>query len=257
MRPAETTDQEILDAGHALEAAHIQVSGFQLRKVLGGGSPIRLKQVWDQHQASQSPARVGEPQTELPRAMAERLEAFLKTFVGQVRDIALDLNSLAVANAEHRTLEVTRHAAEQREAAEREIADAATAVDEVEAEREGLESDLAQAQQALQEQTLELERFREREKATETALHAAKETERTLRAELAQALQEREAVRSERDKQVGQIETMERLLKLRAPEPEAVPTPASSPPRRTRGKPSPTPAAPPTTKGGEPKADKA
>lgn len=256
MRPPETTDQEILDAGHALEAAHIQVSGFRLRKSLGGGSPLRLKQVWDQHQATQSPARVGEPQTELPRAMAERLEAFLKTFVGQVRDIALDLNSLAVADAEHRTLEISRHAAEQREAAEREIADAATAVDEVEAEREGLESERNALQQALQEQTLELERLRERERATEIALNAVRETERTLRAELATAQQERDAARSERDKQSGGIEALERILKLRAPEPEAVPTPASSPPRRVRGKTAQA-TAPSTTKGGEPDADKA
>ena len=215
MRPPEVTDEEIIRAGQGLEAAHVQVSGFQLRKVLGGGSPIRLKKVWDAYQAAQSPTRRESPHTELPRAMAERLEAFIKAFVGQVRDIASDLNAVAVADAEHRLLEVTRHAEEQRLAAEQEITDAAATVEELETERERLQNDLTEAQQALQRQTLEVERLRERERATETVLQAAKEMEQTLRAALAQAQQERDAARSAMDKQTGQIETMERLLKLR------------------------------------------
>lgn len=231
MRPPEVTDEEIIRAGQGLEAAHVQVSGFQLRKVLGGGSPIRLKKVWDAYQAAQSPGRRESPQTELPRAMAERLEGFIKAFVGQVRDIVSDLNAVAVADAEHRLLEVTRHAEEQRLAAEQEITDAAATLEELETERERLQNDLTEAQQALQRQTLEVERLRERERATETVLQAAKEMEQTLRAALAQAQQERDAARSAMDKQTGQIETMERLLKLR--ESDAVPAPKAR--SRARG----------------------
>jgi colicin import membrane protein len=57
MRPAEYTQEEIVAAGHTLRDAGRNVTGFALRQRVGGGTPNRLKQVWDEFLASQSTAR--------------------------------------------------------------------------------------------------------------------------------------------------------------------------------------------------------
>jgi hypothetical protein len=63
MRPVEFTPEAIIEAGQELQGAGRNITGFALRQKVGGGNPTRLKQVWDEHLASQSvqqaePARV-------------------------------------------------------------------------------------------------------------------------------------------------------------------------------------------------------
>ena len=55
MRPVEFTSEEIIKAGQELRAAGRNITGFALRQKIGGGSPARLKQVWDEHLQAHAP----------------------------------------------------------------------------------------------------------------------------------------------------------------------------------------------------------
>ena len=77
MRPAEFSPEEIVAAGEALVAACRNVTGFALRQKVGGGNPSRLKQVWDEHLASQSVTKA-EPVAELPVEVAEEVASVTK-----------------------------------------------------------------------------------------------------------------------------------------------------------------------------------
>ena len=65
MRPAEFAPESITQAGQDLQATGRNITGFALRQKVGGGNPSRLRQVWDEHLASQSVTKV-EPVAELP-----------------------------------------------------------------------------------------------------------------------------------------------------------------------------------------------
>ena len=173
MRPAEFPAEAIIEAGQALQAAGRNVTGFALRQKVGGGNPTRLRQVWDEHLASNSVAQA-QPVAELPVEVAEEVANVTKALTERIATLAVELNDKAVKAAERRVAEVLRTAGEQREQAERELADAATTVDDLEAtldetkaEVETLTSKLAEAQAHAQAQAVELAQLRERLAASE------------------------------------------------------------------------------------------
>ncbi|MBA9847869.1 DNA-binding protein [Ralstonia pickettii] len=201
MRPAEFTTEQIIQAGQALQDAGRNVTGFALRQKVGGGNPSRLKQVWDEHLASKSVTQ-DEPVAELPVEVAEEVKAVTAALTERITQLAAELNDKAVKAAERRVAEVLRAAGEQREQAERELADAATTVDDLEAtldttkaEVETLAGKLAESQANGQAQAVELAQLRERLSAAEAATKAAAEKHQAelvkLRAELDNAEQAR------------------------------------------------------------------
>ena len=168
MRPAEFPVEAIIEAGQALQAAGRNVTGFALRQKVGGGNPTRLRQVWDEHLASNSVAQA-QPVAELPVEVAEEVANVTKALTERIATLAVELNDKAVKAAERRVAEVLRTAGEQREQAERELADAATTVDDLEAtldetkaEVETLTNKLAESQAHGQAQAVELAQLRER-----------------------------------------------------------------------------------------------
>lgn len=73
-RPASVLDDEVVEAGRALEAAGKAVNGWSLRRQLGDrGKPDRLEQVWREHVASGAAPEVDEPEPEvaLPPSVLE------------------------------------------------------------------------------------------------------------------------------------------------------------------------------------------
>ncbi len=64
MRPIEVENEDIILAGEELVKNGINVSGFQLRKSLGKGTPARLFKVWNEH--SNNTEQVHEQQQDLP-----------------------------------------------------------------------------------------------------------------------------------------------------------------------------------------------
>lgn len=179
MRPAEFTVEQIIDAGKALQGAGRNITGFALRQRIGGGNPSRLKQVWDEHVNSQAIAKA-EPVAELPVEVAEEVAAITKALTERLATLAVDLNDKAVKAAERRVAEVIRTAGEQRAQAERELADAAQTVDDLETKLDEaktevvtLEKQLVDLRAAHQAQAVELAQVRERLALTEQAMTKA------------------------------------------------------------------------------------
>lgn len=208
MRPAEFAPESIIEAGKELQAAGRNITGFALRQKVGGGNPSRLKQVWDEHLASQSVTKA-EPVAELPIEVAEEVAAVTKALTERLATLAVELNDKAVKAAERRVHEVVRAAGEQREQAERELADASQTVDDLEtkldqatAETEMLESKLADVQATNQAQAVELAQLRERLTVTE---QTAKAVEAQHAAELARMNAAIEADRARNQQEAEQL----------------------------------------------------
>lgn len=166
MRPATYEPEQIIEAGLALQAEGRNITGFALRNQVGGGNPTRLRQIWDEYQASQSTA-VTEPVAELPVEVAEEVKAVSAALSERITQLATELNDKAVRAAERRVAEITRAAGEQTAQAERELADAAQTVDDLEEKLDelqdgydrltlALESERSQRQQQDVEMTARL-----------------------------------------------------------------------------------------------------
>jgi DNA-binding FrmR family transcriptional regulator len=211
MRPAEFSNDDIVNAGKELLNAGRNVTGFALRQRVSGGSAPRLKQVWDEYLKGESGAVV-EQMAELPIELEEQLKAVSGALVERLRLLASELNNHAVKASERRVSEVVRSAGEQRAQTERELADASTTVDEMEAKLEAaagevqsLIAKLTRATQISQQQTVELAQLKERLLAAEAI---AKNSEMR---ELAEHTRANEA-RDRASRLEGQVEALEKLL---------------------------------------------
>ena len=181
MRPAEFVPEAIIQAGQELQATGRNITGFALRQKVGGGNPTRLKQVWDEYINSQTTAKA-EPVAELPVEVAEEVATVTKALTERLAALAVELNDKAVKAAERRVHEVVRAAGEQREQAERELADASQTVDDLENKLDEaasaaavLEKRLADSQTNHQAQAVELAQVRERLALIEQTAKAATE----------------------------------------------------------------------------------
>lgn len=220
MRPAEFTPEQIIEAGQALQAVGRNVTGFALRQRVGGGNPNRLKQVWDEHLASQSVVQA-EPVAELPVEVAEQLKVVTEALVARLATLAVDLNDKAVKASERRVAEVVRAAGEQREQAERELADAGQTVEDLEStldaelERSAdLQQQLAATQAEKQRLAVELAQVHERlaavEKAAKSAAEASRKREQELGADLQEARRAEQAAREREAQAVGALSAAEK-----------------------------------------------
>ena len=95
MRPTEVTDEEVILAGKGLIAANRNITGFSLRKAVGGGSASRLRQVWDDYISSQALSKL-EPVAELPVEVAGELRELTDGLVQRLQNMAVGLNDKAV-----------------------------------------------------------------------------------------------------------------------------------------------------------------
>ena len=188
MRPAEISDKQIIEAGQALQAAGRNITGFALRRQIGGGDPARLKHVWDEY--SKGSARA-EPVAELPVEVAESLAAMTKALTESLAGFARELNDKAVKAADARVAEAIRGTAEQAEQSQRELADASQTVEELEATLDEAHARIASTEaerKALVEQIAELREknavLGERATAAETRATELRTENAALRMEL-------------------------------------------------------------------------
>lgn len=179
MRPVTFTHDDIIEAGKALLAEGRNITGFALRKKVGGGDANRLRLVWDEYQAGQSVVE-HEPVAELPVEVAEEMKAVSVALTERIAQLTLELNDKAVRASERRVAEVTRAAGEQTAQAERELADAAQTVDDLEEALDTLRDEhsttllaLNESRSKEQSQAIELAQLRERLAATEKQLAEA------------------------------------------------------------------------------------
>ncbi len=203
MRPAEFNPESIIEAGQELQAAGRNITGFALRQRVGGGNPTRLKQVWDEHINSQTVTKA-EPVAVLPVEVADELAAVTKALNERLANLAVKLNAKAVKGAERRVQEVVRAAGEQREQADRELADASQTVEDLEdkletaaSAAEVLEKRLADSLASSQAQAVGLAQLRERLASTEQTAKAVADQHAELTSTLAKVQAERDGADSE------------------------------------------------------------
>ena len=224
MRPAEISVEAIIEAGKALQAAGRNVTGFALRQKVGGGNPSRLRQVWDESIANIALAQA-QPVADLPIEVADEVASITKSLSERISTLAIGLNDKTVKAAERRVAEVLRAAAEQRDTAERELADAANTVEELENQQNELRAEISEfqaKQNTLQarNQALEIEIAQLRERSAEQRKQAATETLRiTERMNKAEADRDAErkllvASREECAKLTGMLEALKSQLQM-------------------------------------------
>ncbi|PQQ35662.1 kfra protein [Photorhabdus luminescens] len=194
MRPATFEPEIIIEAGKALQAEGRNVTAFALRSKIGGGNASRLLQVWAEFITSQTTITT-EPVAELPAEVAEEVKHVSVSLTERINQLVIELNDKAVKAAERRVADVTRAAGEQTVQAERELADAAQIVDDLEtqldesyAEVSDLKQQLAESQLLVQHQTVELAQLKERLSATEQAMKVSSEQHSREQAELRERL---------------------------------------------------------------------
>jgi colicin import membrane protein len=163
MRPVEYKTEDIIQAGLELQALGRKVSGFSLRQKLGGGNTKRLKQVWDEYLTSKA-VRIAEPATELSSEIAEAVTVVAKALTENLLALAIVINDKAVKAAECRVKGVIRSVEDQREQAERELADAQAVIQSQNRELAKLQERLALTEQTekteSEQHAAELERLR-------------------------------------------------------------------------------------------------
>ena len=91
MRPIEYDDNAIIEAGKDLEAEGRPVTGYALRKRVGGGSPDRLRATWDDWVSKQA-ANDGHTEQALPVEIVERLDTASKKLKGQLTALVAELH---------------------------------------------------------------------------------------------------------------------------------------------------------------------
>jgi len=160
MRPSEFSDEEVIKAGTHLEEAGRRVTGFAIRKEIGGGNATRLKNIWDTHKQSQKVVEA-EPVQELPVEVQDALEKVTGDFVEQFKSLVISLNNKAVKTAERRVSEVINAAKNEQDKAEAELSDAEIAVEELENQVEEMKNEI----KIIEEEHLALQnKFNEKEK---------------------------------------------------------------------------------------------
>ncbi|MCI2293872.1 MULTISPECIES: DNA-binding protein [Enterobacter] len=186
MIDAEYEPKQVIDAGIALQSEGRNVTGFALRNRIGGGNPGTLKQVWDEYQTSHSSINVNSGDG-LPVEVAEEVKTVAASLTERIVHLATELNNKAVRAAERRVSEVTRAAGEQTAQAERELADAAQTVEELEEKlREAFSENTWLAQSLESERLLsrqrgmEINQLKERVQAQDQTIRQREETTEKL-----------------------------------------------------------------------------
>ncbi|RMN13947.1 DNA-binding protein [Pseudomonas syringae group genomosp. 3] len=220
MRPADFKPEQIIEAGKLLQSAGRAITGFALRKEVGGGNPNRLKQVWDEHVASHVVAEA-EPVAELPVEVAQELSHVSETLVARLASMVVGINDRAVRASDRRAAEVVRAAGEQRDQADRELVDAAQTVDDLEQQLDSLQEshdllviELEKVRTAKQEQAVELAQVRERltavEKAAKEAAATASAQVKLLQGQLEEQRRSEQKAREREAQAAGALHQMEK-----------------------------------------------
>lgn len=104
MRPTEHSDADIISAGKKLSSQGKNVTGAALRQQLNGGSPTRLRNVWDAHLRETKGEAAGPP-VELPFEVEENLKQLQDNLGAELRKLVTACHFISHNMAEKRTSE--------------------------------------------------------------------------------------------------------------------------------------------------------
>ena len=161
MRPVEFETQDIVQAGQRIEADGKRVTGYALRRLLGGGDQKRLISVWETHQSRE---RNNDQQatSDLPVELEDVLEQASKVLSAQIRSMTVKLNEIAVKSASRQVADFTREYKEFKDQTEAELRDAASIIDELENKNLELDRNLKAAVEAKENALVKAEADREK-----------------------------------------------------------------------------------------------
>ncbi len=197
MRPPETPNEAIIEAGKKLQEAGRRITGFGLRKLTGSGSPDRLLRVWEEYCEAGQTQRQPDAETKaLPKDIEHSLTDLASPFMEYVRQLAVELYEKAGKHAQHQNAADIEASRKEREKARAELLDAQSMLQELEedlgyvrAERIKLSSEvkaMRKDEDLLRRQVSELERslavarekYHHEQALKEAALEALKEEKR-------------------------------------------------------------------------------
>ncbi|CAB1102273.1 unnamed protein product [Ectocarpus sp. CCAP 1310/34] len=229
-RPAEYEDDQVISAGHKLQEAGRRVTGYALRREVGGGDPNRHIRTWRSYVQQQEVVE-SEPVQELPVEVEGLLKEVTTGLSEQINAMVVRLNTMAVQTAERRVSDVMASARETQEQAEAELADAAATVEDLEEQLGYVRAEGIKASSRANKAEEALESERDRANALERDLAVLREKldgereQRETAEKAGKELQERNAelkqdkadLRSEREQMQGQIDKLqERVESLQA-----------------------------------------
>ena len=201
MRPVEVTDEEIIAAGRSLVEQGRNVTGFALRKEIGNGAPNRLKAVWDQHQAQTVTPPESMP---LPESMAGVLDRLEAQWSAQLRELALELHTLAHRNAEQ-ALQACREQLENaRKTQNQEVEDALQTIETLDKQIRNLEQEREGLRQELQQQATQIGTL-------QAQLEHAHQQVQTLTTEIQQEHEQRTLAREQLARQEGELVALRKM----------------------------------------------
>lgn len=219
MRNVEFTDEQIIDAGEALQADGVTITSFSLRNRVGGGNPARLKKVWDDYVATRGALQVQET-AELDADIVAAVQGYTQSLDAQLLALASKINENAIKSANRRVEDVLEALDKQKKQFETELSDAHKSVLKAEAAEDSAKNETADLLQQLvhineqgQKQAQELAQLRERltlaAQTTEAEKLRTQNEADALRAECTEARQDATRAREFAARLDGKVEALE------------------------------------------------
>lgn len=194
MRKSEFSDEQIIAAGNELIDEGKRPTAFGIKNRIGGGNAQRIRKVWEEHLAGQTVA-VSEVLSELPVDVSEKLDEVIAAFSSQIREMASQVNHVAVTTSERRVAQAVSEARERQESAEAELTEAAVAVEQLEESLDALQEEKNTLLDQLQASNQELTKANENNIALSSELATTQkdlEYEKSKSSDLAEQLGQKE-----------------------------------------------------------------
>lgn len=129
MRPADYTNEAIIEAGNSIQAMGKNVTKYGLSAMVGGGDPKRLLAVWQAHELRI--AEVAQKIQELPVSIAKELDLASAAIFTHLRTITSSLQCSAMEAAELRITQIRDNTDQELEQAKQEQADAEVVIEQL------------------------------------------------------------------------------------------------------------------------------
>jgi len=179
MRPADSTDEQIIEAGKRLEDQDRKVTGYGLRNELGGGDQKRLMSVWKSFTAQDVLEAM--PETELPAELEESLTNVNQALLNHLRSMAVSIHKTGTKVAERQVTEITRQFKALEEQTEAELKDAGVIIEKLESEKTDFRYNLAIAEENFNSAREEANKHEKKAFQLETKLQEMKGVESLIK----------------------------------------------------------------------------
>jgi colicin import membrane protein len=208
MRPADYSEEQIIEAGRALQEAGKRVTPFGIRERVGGGKPQRIREIWEryiagEHEQSARPEQL----VELPAEFEEQVQGMTTALINDLTALSKRLYARADEIAESRTREAMQAAKKAKQSAETDVVEAERLIEDQDAKIDALEAQGAALRTELDHAKREHDRL-EKEKGDEIAALRVENTRlgeqvKTAQAQAAAAQDARDTAVAEREREQG------------------------------------------------------